>query len=199
MGTEYEVAKIHSKISSSYTFLLNKPIYYYFEYWSTLYASQKCYFQCNGFSPPPALEINNNIDIPEVIICKDEKFSPIKKRKIDFDLNGITRHAIFETPKDTRKPAKNKKLSASDQFYEAIYEGPTLSCTSCNKLYYSTTIKTYDIQDSWRSILSTLISPQNTAGLFCDRCIKCLKQKKMPTLCVLNNLQVMKIPDVQHC
>jgi hypothetical protein len=111
-------------------------------------------------------------------------------------LNGITRHAIFEIPKDIRKPAKNKKLSASDKFYEAIYEGPTLSCTSCNKLYYTTTIKTYDIQDSWRSILSTLLSPQNTAGLFCDRCIKCLKQKKMPPLCVLNNLQVVKIPDV---
>ena len=111
-------------------------------------------FNCNCFSPPPALEINNNIDIPE-----DEKFSPIKKRKIDFDLNGITRHAIFEIPKDTPKPAKNKNLSASDKFYEAIYEGPTLSCTSCNKLYYSTTIKTYDIQDSWRSILSTLLSP----------------------------------------
>ena len=130
-------------------------------------------FNCNCFSPPPALEINNNIDIPE-----DEKFSPIKKRKIDFDLNGITRHAIFEIPKDTRKPAKNKNLSASDKFYETIYEGPTLSCTSCNKLYYPTTIKTYDIQDSWRSIVSILISPQNTAGLFCDRCIKCLKQEK---------------------
>jgi hypothetical protein len=82
-------------------------------------------FNCNCFSPRHALEINNNIDIPEVIICKDEKFSPIRKRKIDFDLNGITRHAIFEIPKDTRKPAKNKKLSASDKFYEAIYEGPT--------------------------------------------------------------------------
>ena len=39
-------------------------------------------FNCNCFSPPPALEINNNIDIPEVIICKDEKFSPIKKGKL---------------------------------------------------------------------------------------------------------------------
>ena len=41
-------------------------------------------FNCNYFSPPPALEINNNIDIPEVIICKDEKFSPIKKGKFIF-------------------------------------------------------------------------------------------------------------------
>jgi hypothetical protein len=55
----------------------------------------------NCFSPPPALEINNNIDIPE-----DEKFSPIKKRKIYFDLNGITRHAIFEIP---RHPETSKK------------------------------------------------------------------------------------------
>lgn len=66
-----------------------------------------------------------------------------------------------------------------------INEGPTLSCTSCNKLYYPTTIKTCDIQDSWRSILATLMSPQNTAGLFCNRGIKCLKQKKNATsMCV---------------
>ena len=82
------------------------------------------------------------------------------------------------------------------KFRKAILEAPSNKCFSCKKLHYGKLGETIAWDKANKMLEVVNLSVDDSVGQlwFCNKCKKCLQQKKVPAASQFNNMKVAKVP-----
>ena len=94
-------------------------------------------------------------------------------------------------------PNQGTKISGNlVKFRKAILEAPSNKCFSCKKLHYDRLGGTIVWDEAGKMLEVVNLSVDDSVGQlwFCNKCKKCLQQKKVPAASQFNNMKVAKVP-----
>ena len=94
-------------------------------------------------------------------------------------------------------PNPGTKISGNlVKFRKAILEAPSNKCFSCKKLHYGKLGETIAWDEAKKMLEVVNLSVDDSVGQlwFCNKCKKCLQQKKVLAASQFNNMKVAKVP-----
>ena len=122
---------------------------------------------------------------------------PEKKKEDKIESTRCKQKAKRSQIKDQQKNI----IYIKQKFEEAIKEGPTYICTSCNRLLYRKSVKCFSLkryhttQNSILNVCRTKSMSPNSKEYICNTCDKSLKSNKIPSQSVGNGLKLDDIPE----
>ncbi|WAR27346.1 hypothetical protein MAR_013050 [Mya arenaria] len=127
---------------------------------------------------------------------RNERETPAQRKKRE-DSEVRRKRNESETPakKERRKPSGHLQ-TALKAFKTGIQNCPIFICTNCNRMLYRTSLKRYNINNYKGDMLncSTDKLSHDDIECVCTFCQKSLKQNKLPSLAVNNNLELSEVP-----